>query len=78
MGAVEWVIVGIVCVWVAIALFFVIRSKKRGKNCSCSVSGCNGNCADCSGCHGCPKKRPTRKLRSDKNPVSADIDGKNT
>ena len=75
MGAVDWVIVGIVFVWAAVALFFVVRAKKKGKNCSCSGGGCDGNCAACSGCNGCDS-RAMNEIKSEKNPFSPDADGK--
>ncbi|MBR2907228.1 MAG: FeoB-associated Cys-rich membrane protein [Clostridia bacterium] len=50
MGPIDFVIIGIVLVIVALAVWYVIRAKKRGARCIGCPSGgsCSGGCAGCS------------------------------
>ena len=57
MKLVDYVLIAILVVIVAAAIFFIYRSKKSGKKCI----GCPDNCAcakgNCSsGCHSCKEK----------------------
>ncbi len=48
MGIVDWILLGVIGLVIAAAVFAVYRSKKRGKKCiGCPDSGC------CAGCRGC-------------------------
>lgn len=55
MGPIDFVIIGIIAVILGGALFYVIRTKKRGQKCiGCPDSKkCSGNC---SSCHSCSNK----------------------
>lgn len=49
MGYETWIAMGIIALVVGLAMFYVIRAKKKGKRCI----GCPGNgCSSCS-CHCC-------------------------
>ena len=59
MNPVDYLVIGILLVIVALAAFAIYRSKKSGKKCiGCPDSGCcSGNCTGCTGnCSGCKGK----------------------
>ena len=67
MGPIDYAVIAIVLVIVALAAWYVIRAKKRGVkcigcssgDCSCSKSSgktegsCSCGCGSCGGCGGC-------------------------
>ena len=56
MNAVDYIVLGVVVLILALAAFYVIRAKKSGKKCiGCPVK-CSENCSGCcSACSGCSK-----------------------
>ena len=58
MNTVDYLVIGILLVIVALAAFAIYRSKKSGKKCiGCPDSCCSGNCTGCTGnCSGCKRK----------------------
>ena len=79
MGIEDYIIIGVVALIVALALFYVIRAKKRGVKCiGCPSGGCNcgshkggaeesgacsGSCGSCS-C-GCGGEKPSEASEND-------------
>ena len=52
MNAVDYIVIAAVALILALAAFYVIRAKKKGKKCiGCPVKcseNCSGNCSACS------------------------------
>lgn len=52
MNAVDYIVIGVIVLILALAAFYVIRAKKNGKKCiGCPVKcseNCSGNCTGCS------------------------------
>ena len=52
------IIIAVLAVIVALAVFYIIKAKKSGKKCigcpdssSCNAGKCGGNCSCCAGCN---------------------------
>ena len=61
MGAIDWVLLGLIALAAAFALRKTLRSKG---SCSCggSCSGCSGNCAACGqSCPSCGQRQSDKK-----------------
>lgn len=59
MKPVDWLLLGILVVIAAAAVYAIYRSKKSGKKCiGCPDGGsCSGNCSGCNGsCSSCKSK----------------------
>ena len=51
MDLIDWILVLVIAAIAGLAIWYVVRSKKRGSKCIGCPEG--GHCADCS--HGCRK-----------------------
>ena len=57
MGAVDFIVIGLVLLIVGLAGLYIYKAKKRGVKCVGCPSGgqCSGSCSGCSGSCGCHK-----------------------
>ena len=56
MNVLDYVILAVIAAILSLAIFYIIRAKKRGAKCIGCPNGasCSGKCAGCSGhCGGC-------------------------
>ena len=58
MNPTDLIVIAVIALILCAAVFFIIRSKKKGKKCiGCPDSAsCSGQCAGCAGC-GCDKTK---------------------
>lgn len=54
MKPVDWIVLGAVLLCVGLAVFGILRSRKKGKRC----------CGDCSACTGCEPKKTADKSKN--------------
>ena len=62
MGLTDWIAMGVILIIVSLAVWYLVRAKKRGvkcigcpSDCHCSKSGekggsCGGSCSSCTSC----------------------------
>ena len=59
MKAIDFIVIGIICVWIVLAILFIIKQRKNGgcigcgKDCfkrNVNTHPCNGKCSKCKVC----------------------------
>ncbi len=56
MGIMDYVILGVIVAILALAGWYIVRSKKQGKKCIGCPDGCCSTQNTCPGCNGCCEK----------------------
>ncbi|MBR0507922.1 MAG: FeoB-associated Cys-rich membrane protein [Clostridia bacterium] len=59
MKPVDWAILGAIALAIGLAVFILVRRKKRG-------SGCCGSCGACASCCDCENRSGTKEKTADK------------